>query len=133
MNRYLLIASSAEGIDYTEYPTLKDAQDAMRRAYETFSDKERDEETSSLGATDAVLCNGRDNVYYWNICTLEPREGEVVLEPVVENPPAIIGGFVECVIMPNGEVISRGNHLGWVRDFTDEDGLRFLTTKRKEV
>jgi len=36
---------------------------------------------------------------------------------ITEIPKNIIMCNLECILMPNGELISRGKHIGWFREF----------------
>ena len=39
------------------------------------------------------------------------------LKKIEKQPEAIQTAFLECVVMPNGEVISMGKTLGWFETF----------------
>ena len=36
--------------------------------------------------------------------------------------------ILECVVMANGEIISMGKHIGWLKDFG-----KFVSLKEKEI
>ena len=42
----------------------------------------------------------------------------------MEQPKEITICNLECVLMPNGEILSAGKSLGWIKEFKD-----FLTKK----
>ncbi len=42
-----------------------------------------------------------------------------------KQPDKITTCYLECVLMPNGEIISLGKTVGWFKDYKD-----FLTEKK---
>ena len=36
-----------------------------------------------------------------------------------KQPDEITACFLECVLMPNGEIISKGKTIGWFKDFKE--------------
>ena len=123
MKPYLLIAASEDGIDYTDYETEKEARDAMRNAYEACTPSEWEpewEEDSYLEDWSAKLYANGEQVYDWEI--IQTRSAETMyLEPVREKPETIIPAYLDCVILPTGEVVHNGKSLGWIRDFITDD------------
>lgn len=73
VKRYLLIASSSEGIEYTDYETKELAQSNMEKAYEQLRPEGFDpewEEMSYLADGSAVLYANGEDVYFWEIVDL---------------------------------------------------------------
>lgn len=133
MPRCLLIASSSKsGIDYTEYPDENAAKTAMAKAYQSFIETHAAQIDDSLSGVhdNNALAVTEDETCFWDIYSLFIPQGSVCLTPITEKPDTIIPAYVEGVVMPNGEVISQGRHLGWLRDFIDpDDGHSYLLTK----
>lgn len=84
VKRYLLIASSSEGIEYTDYETKELAQSNMEKAYEQLCPENLDsewEEMSYVSDGSAVLYANGEDVYFWEIVDLylgdAPIEKEV--------------------------------------------------------
>lgn len=73
VKRYLLIASSSEGIEYTDYETKELAQSNMEKAYEQLCPEDFDpkwEEMSYVTDGSAVLYANGEDVYFWEIVDL---------------------------------------------------------------
>lgn len=69
-DKCFLAASDGYGIDYTAYDTWKEAEEAMKKAYEDSKPSEWDEsfeEMSYCGGGSALLYDNGDTVYSWEI------------------------------------------------------------------
>lgn len=83
MKRYLLIASSSEGIEYTDYETKELAQSNMEKAYEQLRPENFDpewEEMSYVADGNAVLYDNGEDVYFWEIVDLHLGDAPVETE-----------------------------------------------------
>lgn len=133
MPRCLLIASSdTSGIDYTEYPDENAAKAAMVKAYESFIETyapQDDDRVSDIYDDNAFVVTDTET-RFWNICPTPILQGNTCLTPITKKPDAVIPAYIEAVVTPDGEVISRGRCLGWLCDFIDpDDGHSHLLTK----
>lgn len=83
MKRYLLIASSSEGIEYIDYETKELAQSNMEKAYEQLRPEDFDpewEEMSYVADGNAVLYDNGEDVYFWEIVDLHLGDAPVETE-----------------------------------------------------
>lgn len=80
VKRYLLIASSSEGIEYTDYETKELAQSNMEKAYEQLLPEDFDpewEEMSYIADGSATLYANGEDIYFWEIVDLCPGDALV--------------------------------------------------------
>lgn len=45
-----------------------------------------------------------------------------------ENPKEITVCYLECVVMPQGEIICKGKTIGWLKDLGE-----FITVKESKI
>lgn len=80
VKRYLLIATSSEGIEYTDYETKELAQSNMEKAYKQLCPEDFDpewEEMSYVSDGSASLYANGEDVYFWEVVDLCPGDAPV--------------------------------------------------------
>lgn len=83
VKRYLLIAYSSEGIEYTDYETKGLAQSNMEKAYEQLCPENLDsewEEMSYVSDGSAVLYANGEDIYFWGIVDLYLEDAPIEKE-----------------------------------------------------